>query len=366
MESTAGIRRIAINTGGGDAPGLNAVIRAATLTAIENGWEVLGLRRGYMGLLHDEVDGEPGIVHLCAERVKGITHLGGTILGTTARGNLFGLEVRQSDGTWGQNDPSDEIIERFGALGIDALIAIGGDGSLKIAHRLFLKGLRVVGVPKTIDNDLGATDMTFGFQTAVDVATEAIGRLHSTAEAHQRVMVVQVMGRHTGWIALESGLAGGADVILVPEIPYSVERIAAKIAEREAARRRFSIIVVAEGARAAGGAPSYVRGTARYGGIAERLAAEIEDLTGKETRPLTLGHIQRGGTPVPYDRNLALRFGAAAVHAVELGNFGCMVGLQGQAVRSIPLGEALSEIKRVPVDGELVRTARRLGVSFGD
>jgi 6-phosphofructokinase 1 len=366
MEYTNGIRRIAINTGGGDAPGLNAVIRAATLTAIENGWEVLGIRRGYMGLLHDDVDGEPGLVKLCADRVRGITHLGGTILGTTARGNLFGLEVRQSDGTWGQTDPSDQIMARFGELGIDALVAIGGDGSLKIAHRLFLKGLRVVGVPKTIDNDLGATDMTFGFQTAVDVATEAIGRLHSTAEAHQRVMVVQVMGRHTGWIALESGLAGGADVILIPEIPYSVERIAAKIAERERARRRFSIVVVAEGARPAGGTPSYVEGTGRYGGIGDLLALEIEQATGKEARCLTLGHIQRGGSPVPYDRNLALRFGAAAVHAVELGNFGCMVGLQGKSVRSVPLGDAINAIKRVPVDGEVVRTARRLGVSFGD
>jgi ATP-dependent phosphofructokinase / diphosphate-dependent phosphofructokinase len=366
LDSSGGIRRIAINTGGGDAPGLNAVIRAATLAAVENGWEVLGIRRGYMGLLNDEVDGEPGLVPLCPDRVRGITHLGGTILGTTTRGNPFGLEVRQPDGTWGTEDPSEQILERFHALGIDALIAIGGDGSLKIAHRLFLKGLRVVGVPKTIDNDLGATDMTFGFQTAVDVASEAIGRLHSTAEAHQRVMVVQVMGRHTGWIALESGLAGGADVILIPEIPFSVERIAAKIAERERARRRFSIIVVAEGASPAGGHPSFVDGSGRYGGIADRLAVKIEEATGKDTRTLTLGHIQRGGSPVPYDRNLALRFGAAAVHAVEHGHFGCMVALQGKSVRSVPLGEAVTDIKRVPVDGEVVRTARRLGVSFGD
>ncbi|HEU0013436.1 MAG TPA: ATP-dependent 6-phosphofructokinase [Longimicrobium sp.] len=362
-----GIRRIAINTGGGDAPGLNAVLRAATLAALARGWEVFGIRRGYMGLLHDEVDGEPGLVPLCADRVRGITHLGGTILGTTTRGNLFGLEVRQPDGTWGQSDPSDEIMDRFGAHGIDALIAIGGDGSLKIAHRLSLRGLRVVGVPKTIDNDLSATDMTFGFQTAVDVATEAVGRLHSTAEAHQRVMVVQVMGRHTGWIALESGLAGGADVILIPEIPFSVERIAAKITERDRARRSFSIIVVAEGAREAGGQPSYLdAGGARYGGIADRLAAQLEEATGKETRTLTLGHIQRGGSPVAYDRNLALRFGAAAVGAVAAGHFGRMVGLQGNAVRSVPLDEAVNSIKRVPIDGELVRTARGLGVSFGD
>jgi phosphofructokinase-like protein len=360
------IRRIAINTGGGDAPGLNAVIRAATLAAHANGWEVFGIRRGYMGLLHKEVDGEPGMMPLTPDKVRGITHLGGTILGTTARGNLFGLEPRQPDGTWGPDDPSDDIMRCFAEHGIDALIAIGGDGSLKIAHRLFLKGLRVVGVPKTIDNDLGATDMTFGFQTAVDVATEAIGRLHSTAEAHQRVMVAQVMGRHTGWIALESGLAGGADVILIPEIPYSVDRIVAKIQERDRSRRRFSIIVIAEGASVAGGSPSFVEGTGRYGGIADRLAEEIAEATGKETRTLTLGHIQRGGSPVPYDRNLALRFGAAAVHAIERGNFGCMVALQGKSVRSVPLGDAVTDTKRVDPHGEVVRTARRLGVSFGD
>jgi ATP-dependent phosphofructokinase / diphosphate-dependent phosphofructokinase len=264
------IRRIAINTGGGDAPGLNAVIRAATLAAIQEGWEVLGIRRGYTGLLEGEVDGEPGICPLTANAVRGITHLGGTILGTTTRGNPFGLEVRQPDGTWGKEDRSEEIVRRFREMGIDALIAIGGDGSLSIAHELWKKGLPVIGVPKTIDNDLRATDVTFGFQTAVEVATDAIGRLHSTAESHQRVMVVQLMGRHTGWIALESGVAGGADVILIPEIPYSVERIAEKVREREAHGRRFSIVVVAEGARAAGGEPSYADESGRYGGIAER------------------------------------------------------------------------------------------------
>jgi phosphofructokinase-like protein len=363
---TTAIRRIAINTGGGDAPGLNAVIRAATLTALQNGWEVLGIRRGYLGLLQDQVDGEPGILPLGAGTVRGITHLGGTILGTTTRGNPFGVEVRQPDGTWGETDYSELILRRIGELGIDALLAIGGDGSLKVAHVLFQKGLRVVGVPKTIDNDLEATDMTFGFQTAVEVATDAIGRLHSTAEAHQRVMVVQVMGRHTGWIALESGLAGGADVILIPEIPYSVERIAEKITERERAGRRFSIVVVAEGAHPRGGAPSFVGQTRRYGGIAERLAAEIEQASGKETRTLTLGHIQRGGSPNAYDRNLALRFGAAAVRAVEKGNFGSMVALQGKTVASVPLGDVVGEAKRVSAGGDLVTTARRLGISFGD
>ena len=361
-----GIRRIAINTGGGDAPGLNAVIRAATLAALQRGWEVLGIRRGYTGLLEGEVDGEPGVFPLTAHAVRGITHLGGTILGTTTRGNPFGLEVRKSDGTWGVTDRSDEIVERFREMGIDALIAIGGDGSLNIANSLQKKGLPVVGVPKTIDNDLAATDMTFGFQTAVEVATDAIGRLHSTAEAHQRAMLVQVMGRHTGWIALESGMAGGADVILIPEIPFRLDSIAEKIRERDRHGRRFSIVVIAEGASPAGGEPSYADDTGRYGGIAERLATQIETTTGKETRSLVLGHIQRGGTPIAYDRNLALRFGAAAVRCIHEGHLGTMVALQGQHVRSVPLAAAVRELKRVPLDSDSIMTARQLGISFGD
>jgi phosphofructokinase-like protein len=359
------IRRIAINTGGGDAPGLNAVIRAATLAAIAEGWEVVGIRRGYMGLLEEEVDGEPGLMPLTAHAVRGITHLGGTILGTTTRGNPFGMEVRKPDGTWGKEDRSAEIVERFRECGIDALIAIGGDGSLNIAHELQKKGLPVVGVPKTIDNDLRATDLTFGFQTAVEVATDAIGRLHSTAEAHQRVMVVQVMGRHTGWIALEAGVAGGADVILIPEIPYHVAAIAEKVMEREASGRRFSIVVVAEGAVAAGGEPSYADASGRYGGIAEQVAAAVEERTGKETRTLVLGHIQRGGEPTALDRYLALRFGAAAVRCIREGNLGTMVALQGNAIRAVPLSEAVSDIKRVDPEGEPIVAARQLGISFG-
>jgi 6-phosphofructokinase 1 len=335
-EQAGGIRRIAINTGGGDAPGLNAVIRAATLAALQEGWEVIGIRRGYMGLLEGEVDGEPGVFPLTAQSVRGIHHLGGTILGTTTRGNPFGLEVRQRD------------------------------GSLSIANELSKKGLPVIGVPKTIDNDLRATDLTFGFQTAVEVATDAIGRLHSTAEAHQRIMVVQVMGRHVGWIALESGVAGGADVILLPEVPYSARKVADKIMERERHGRRFSIVVIAEGARASGEEPSYADATGRYGGIADRLAAELEALTGKEARTLTLGHIQRGGSPTAYDRNLALRFGAAAVRCIREGKLGTMVALQGQDVTSVPLAEAISELKRVTMDMDLVKAARQLGISFGD
>ena len=360
------IRRIAINTGGGDAPGLNAVIRAATLAAHECGWEVLGIRRGYMGLLESEVDGAPGICPLTPHSVRGITHLGGTILGTTTRGNPFGMEVRRPDGTWGTVDLSDQIVERFRGLGVDALIAIGGDGSLNIAYQLHQKGLPVIGVPKTIDNDLRATDVTFGFQTAVEVATDAIGRLHSTAEAHQRVMVVQVMGRHTGWIALESGLAGGADVILIPEIPYHLDSIIEKVRERDATGRRFSIIVVAEGARPADGEPSYADKSGRYGGIAERLAGDIEDATQKEARTLVLGHIQRGGSPIAYDRNLALRFGAASVRCIQEGRLGTMVALQGQSIVSVPLGDAIAALKTVPLDSDTVLTARQIGVSFGD
>jgi ATP-dependent phosphofructokinase / diphosphate-dependent phosphofructokinase len=361
-----GTRRIAINTGGGDAPGLNAVIRAATLGALQRGWEVLGIRRGYTGLLEGEVDGEPGVFPLTAQAVRGITHLGGTILGTTTRGNPFGMEVKQPDGSWGQRDRSIEIVERFRDLGIDALIAIGGDGSLNIANELHKKGLPVIGVPKTIDNDLAATDMTFGFQTAVEVATDAIGRLHSTAEAHQRAMVVQVMGRHTGWIALESGLAGGADVIIIPEIPYDCDAIAKKVVERDHAGRRFSIIVVAEGALPAGGAPSYADATGRYGGIAEQMARELEEKTGKETRSMVLGHIQRGGTPIAYDRNLALRFGAAAVRCIQQGNLGMMVALQGPSIQAVPLADAVRELKRVPLDSDPILTARQLGISLGD
>jgi phosphofructokinase-like protein len=364
--SSRSIRRIAINTGGGDAPGLNAVIRAATLAALNSGWEVLGIRRGYTGLLEGEVDGEPGVIPLTAQTVRGITHLGGTILGTTTRGNPFGLEVRQPDGTWGKVDRSEEIVERFRELEIDALVAIGGDGSLNIANALYQKGLPVIGVPKTIDNDLSATDLTFGFQTAVEVATDAIGRLHSTAESHQRVMVVELMGRHVGWIALESGIAGGADVILIPEIAYDVEVISQKVRERDAMGRRFSIIVVAEGAHPAGGEPSYAGSSGRYGGIAERLAGQIQERTGKETRTLVLGHIQRGGSPIAYDRNLALRFGAAAVRCISEGNLGTMVALKGSDIRPVPLSAAVSALKRVPLDSDTVLTARQLGISFGD
>jgi len=358
--------RIAINTGGGDAPGLNAVIRAASLSALNLGWEVVGIRRGYQGLFKED-----GLVPLTRDSVRGITHLGGTILGTTNRGNPLEWPVEGPDGTIELIDRSDRVVSEFERNGLDALIAIGGDGSLTIASKLWEKGLPVVGVPKTIDNDLAATQVTFGFHTAVETATDAISRLHSTAESHSRVMVVEVMGRGTGWIALFAGLAGTADVILIPEIPYHSEKIYEKIRSRYRGELGFAVVVVAEGAFPEGGRPVLAEegapGTSeRFGGIAEQLAHEIGEHTGKETRSLVLGHLQRGGQPNAYDRLLSLRFGAAAVDLVKDGCFGCMVALNPPDVLAVPMSEALAQIKRVPVDGDVVRTARSLGISFGD
>ncbi len=356
------IRKIAINTGGGDAPGLNAVIRAVTLSALNRGWEVYGIRRAYCGLLGDDE-----IVPLTRDSVRGITHLGGTILGTTSRGNPFARPLEQPDGTITTVDRSDDVIATFHQHGFDALIAIGGDGSLKIAHDLSRKGLPVVGVPKTIDNDIEGTTLTFGFLTAVDVATDAIDRLHSTAQAHERVMVVEVMGRDTGWIALFSGVAGTADVILIPELPYRIEKVCEKVMARERSGRRFTIIVAAEGALPAGGAPSFKDPEKRrFGGVSEVLAQQISDMTGKEARAIALRHLQRGGSPNSYDRLIALRFGAAATQCVERGEFGCMVALDPPHIRIIPLEVVVNRQKQVPVDGDVVATARALGISFGN
>lgn len=358
-----------MNTGGGDAPGLNAVIRAVVLTALDEGWEVRGIENGYGGLMSDEPG---GILPLTREDVRGITHRGGTILGTTNRGDPFAWPTTGIDGSVEKLDRSDEILAAFREHGLDALIAIGGDGSLQIAHELALQGLPVVGVPKTIDNDLGATSLTFGFLTAVQTATDAIDKLHSTAESHRRVMVVEVMGRNAGWIALFSGLAGTADVILLPEIPYDIERVCQKILERESRGRTFSIVCVAEGATPIGGdtvmksVPGGDRSQTRLGGIGEAIARQIADGTGKETRSLVLGHLQRGGRPVAYDRVISLRFGAAAVRCVARGDFGTMVALDPPDIRAVPLAEALETRKQVPIDGDAVATARALGVSFGD
>ncbi|OLB52808.1 MAG: 6-phosphofructokinase, partial [Gemmatimonadetes bacterium 13_2_20CM_2_69_23] len=291
--------RIAISTGGGDAPGLNAVIRGAVLAAIHRGWECVGIRRGYDGLLDED-----RVVLLDANAVRGITHLGGTILGTTNRGDPFRWRRQRADGTAIEHDRADELVAAFHRKGIDALIAIGGDGSLRIAQRLFReKGISVVGVPKTIDNDVGGTQLTFGFDTAVQTATEAIDKVHSTAESHERVMVVEVMGRYAGWIALHSGISGSADVILMPEIPFDMGKVCEKIARREAEGRHFSIVVVAEGAAPRGGTVSLIDPEhQRLGGIGDKVAHSIQEMTGKETRSLVLGHLQRGGSPTTFDR----------------------------------------------------------------
>ena len=316
--------KIAVNTGGGDAPGLNAVIRAVVLSATNLGWYVYGIRRGYQGLFEED-----GVVDLTRDTVRGITHLGGTILGTTNRGNPLSWPVEGEDGTVQLVDRSDEILEEFRRRELDVLVAIGGDGSLKIASALSEKGLPVVGVPKTIDNDLATTHVSFGFHTAVNTATDAIGRLHSTAEAHRRVMVVELMGRTAGWIALYAGLAATADVILIPEIPYHFDTLCARIQERYETGPGFAIVVAAEGALEAGGSPTFrtdsrTGESARLGGIGDKLARQIEERTGHETRSLVLGHLQRGGEPIAYDRLLALRFGSAAVELVRDGCLGCM------------------------------------------
>jgi ATP-dependent phosphofructokinase / diphosphate-dependent phosphofructokinase len=358
--------RIAISTGGGDAPGLNAVIRAAVLSAVSFGWEVIGVKRGFAGLL-----GEDECVPLDATSVRGIAHLGGTILRTTNRGNPFSWPVKRDDGTFGEIDRSDELLENARAMGIDALIALGGDGTLEIAHRLCEKGMRIIGVPKTIDNDVSGTVTTFGFDTAVNTALEAIDRLHTTAESHDRVIVMEVMGREAGFIALHSGLAGTADVILIPEIPYDLGKVCDKIVARDRAGRGFSIVVVSEGAHPKGGTTSVLGASLpgeakRVGGVADALAREIQQVTGKETRSLVLGHLQRGGMPTGYDRLLATRFGGAAARAVRDEKWGHMVALQSPHIVTIPLAEALKVTKRVDPMHDVVLTARATGVSFGD
>lgn len=358
--------RIAISTGGGDAPGLNAVIRAAVLSALGRGWDVLGIKRGFGGLL-----GEDECVPLTRESVRGIAHLGGTILRTTNRGNPFQYPVRQADGSVVPVDRSDELIERARSLQIDALITIGGDGSLAIAQRLFQKGMRIVGVPKTIDNDVSGTVYTFGFDTAVSTAIDAIDKLHTTAESHDRVLVMEVMGRHAGFIALHAGLAATADVILIPEIPYDINLVCEKIRARDRMGRHFSIVVIAEGAHPIGGQESALGDSlpgqdTRVGGVCGRLAWEIQERTGKEARSLLLGHLQRGGQPTGFDRLLATRFGGHAVRVVEAEQWGHMVALQTPHIVAIPIATALSQVKRVDPSHDIMRTAREVGISFGD
>jgi phosphofructokinase-like protein len=360
------MRRLGILTGGGDAPGLNAVIRAVVKVAtIEQDTEVLGIRDGFDGLLDDD-----GVVPLTVESVRGILPQGGTILGTANRGNPFAREVIV-DGKTEVVDVSDEVVRRTEELGLECLIVVGGDGTLRISQELAGKGCPVVGVPKTIDNDVGGTDVSFGFDTAVATATEAFDRLHTTAEAHHRVMVLELMGRDAGFIALHAGVAGGADVILIPEIPFEQERVCEKVMARKAAGRSFSIISVAEGAMPVGGEKTYrTVGTQlrvpRLGGIAAVVAEDLTASCGLETRVTVLGHLQRGGSPTSFDRWLSTRYGGAAVRAAIGGRYGHMVALRGTRIVEIDLEEALSKPKRVDVAGDGVLTARAMGLSFGD
>jgi phosphofructokinase-like protein len=362
-------RRIAINTGGGDAPGLNSVIRAVALGALNRGWEVVGIRRGYEGLL----DSQAGVLTLDRERVRGIFHQGGTILGTTNRGDPFRYPVPGPAGEKVPTDLGDQVVARLGELGVSALVALGGDGSMRIASKLLERGLpRVIGVPKTIDNDLRGTNVTFGFATAVDTTTAALDNLHSTAQAHGRVMVVEVMGRDAGWIALHAGIAGGADVVLLPEIPYSMARIVEKLEQRYRRGPGFAIVVASEGAREIGADPQYKAGKdafsehATLGGIGARLAESIQATTGYEARAVVLGHLQRGGSPNSFDRLLAQRMGCAAVRYIEETSDSGMVAQVGGEIVLVPFERVVGGTRGVDVACDTVQTARDIGICLGD
>ncbi|MDX1776687.1 MAG: 6-phosphofructokinase [Desulfobulbales bacterium] len=360
------MKKIVISTGGGDAPGLNAVIYAVVKSAHLRGWEVYGSRIGYKGLL--EVD---ELVRLTPEIVEDITPTGGTILGTTNKGNPFAMPVENLAGETLMRDVSERIMKNFNRMGFACHIAVGGDGSLEIAHRFAKMGMPVVGVPKTIDNDLEATNLTFGFDTAVSTATEALDRLHSTAKSHDRIMVVEVMGREAGWIALNSGISGGADVILIPEIVFDIDKVCEKIADNELHGKYYAIVVVAEGAKEKEcdvfcREGELGRQEVVLGGVGEWVAQRIRENTKKDTRSLVLGHLQRGGTPTTFDRLLALRFGAAAVRLVESETFDHMVALATPAMKAVPLAEAIKSRKRVNMDNDKVLTAREIGICFGD
>ena len=351
------IRCIGIATGGGDAPGLNAVIRAATKAAIQqHGWKVIGIPDGFDGLIWPEKSFE-----LTLDRVSGILPRGGTILGTTNRGNPFKYKTEEN-GQEVVRDISDQVIANAKKLGIDAIITIGGDGSQKIGYELFQKGMKIVGVPKTIDNDLSATELTFGFDTALHTVSDAIDKIHTTAASHHRVMVVEVMGRDCGWIALAGGIAGGAHIILIPEIPFTIKGVCDFIALREKRGGRFTIVVVAEGIKL----PPELKQMARGWPVGNTIGDAISLFAHKEVRVSVLGHIQRGGSPSPFDRVLATRFGVAAVDLVAQGQFGKMVALRADSIVGVDVSSAIGQLKSVHPDGELVRTARAIGIGFGD
>jgi 6-phosphofructokinase 1 len=365
------VRRVAIMTGGGDCPGLNAVIRAAVHVGKERyGWEILGVEDAFNGLVDLDYRSPHGNQWLDLATVRGILARGGTILGTSNRGDPFQYVVKDPRGGQHTEDRSAQVLANFEKLGLDALISIGGDGSMRIAKRFGDLGLKIVGVPKTIDNDLAATDQTFGFDTAVGVATEALDRLRDTADSHDRVMLVEVMGRHAGWIALAAGLAGGADAILLPEIPYRVDAIADLIRARGRSGKNYSIVVVAEGAKPLGGEASIgaqaLGGMPRLIGAAQRLASALEPQLDADMRVTVLGHIQRGGSPSSFDRVLATRYGVAAAELVAKEQFGKMVALRHGEIVTVDIADAVAAPKLVDPSSQLVQQARALGVCFGD
>jgi 6-phosphofructokinase 1 len=328
------------------------------------GWEVVGIREGFDGLLA----GLPTLA-LNEATIRDLLPRGGTILGAANRGSPFARRVEKPDGTVEHIDVSHEALERLDELKIEALVVAGGDGTMAIANRLVRKGAKIVGVPKTIDNDLNLTDVTFGFDTAINTATEALDKLQTTAESHHRAMVLEVMGRHAGWIALKAGVAGGADAILIPEIPFDIDVVCNKIKDLQASGRRYSLIVVAEGAHPAGGRQEYYIGdsgmmNARLGGVGYSVGNALYDCLGVEVRVTVLGHLQRGGQPTPHDRWLATRFGWAAVHAVAEEKWGHMIAMRGERIVTVPI-ENVSNIKRVDTNGDLVMMARDLGIVFG-
>jgi ATP-dependent phosphofructokinase / diphosphate-dependent phosphofructokinase len=358
-------KRIGILTGGGDCPGLNAVIRGVVKSAFSRGWEVVGIEDGFDGFLHPEK-----CRLLSLEDVRGILPRGGTILGTSNRGNPFSFPIMR-EGKRELIDVSDEVIDRIELLGISALVVVGGDGSLQIAMQLMHRGVPIVGVPKTIDNDLLETDVTFGYNTALETATDALDKLHSTAESHHRVMVLEVMGRYAGWIALESGIAGGADVILIPEIPYDIEKVCEAISTRGRRGRRFSVIVAAEGAYPKGGDRVLKEGAGgrcvveRLGGIGEHISQQLCHCLEMDVRVTVLGHLQRGGSPSTFDRCLGSRFGVKAVELIECGAFGQMACLKGRRITSVPIEDAIRSLNLIDPEGEMVRHAEALGIMLG-
>jgi 6-phosphofructokinase 1 len=365
MANNSEVRKIGILTGGGDCPGLNAVIRGVTKPAQDYGMTVYGIKDGFEGF----VEGKANVLR--NEDVSGILNLGGTILGSSNKGDPFHWPVEKDDKIE-IVDKSDDVLKNYKAWDLDAIIAIGGDGTMHISNKLSKMGINVIGVPKTIDNDLEATDLTFGHDSAVFIVSIALDRLHTTASSHHRVIVVEVMGRYAGWIALHGGLAGGADIILLPEVPFSWEKVFGKIHKRELMGKRFSLVCVAEGAKPLGG-EMVTKGTdnkrtdpIQLGGIGKVVADEIEKNTGRETRVTVLGHLQRGGSPTPSDRLLATKFGAFAIEMASKKRFGCMASLKGTEIVDVKIEDAIANQKLVKMDNQAVRAARAIGISFGD